>query len=237
MYLGPDADFVRVRRNRYDIARSFSKEFETPCIRKDAIEIEIKNKAVTQRPGSGKLWPALSYCPLDRILGSGGKEMPDVAPVALQSKEWRWRLLNSFQKFLWMADDLEVRWEFFQNKFPHSNFVELSWSSSKQLADGLKALDKCFACNMNWDEEQEKNKKSKNHISHAAHQRLCSEEIIADLDYRRVVDFDSKLRKKLFEDQAQVIHLKECIKNQIELQEIIAQEHFSSVDEFNFIWA
>ena len=129
-----------------------------------------------------------------------------------------------------MADDLELRWRLIRKTLPFSHYAEITWSNSYELAAGMKALDELLGCDADWKEEVNHEKK---HVAHKKNQRSCKDEIISDLDYRRIMSYDDRLQKILFQDPVQVIHDKECINNHTILQEFIKKEHYS-LDEFQW---
>ena len=122
--LKSDVGFVHIRRDRYQIANSFARDFQTPCSRADDV----------QNPDIGKAThPLLSYCP---------HSMEKNGPVALPSpSDQIWMSLNPFQKFLWLADDLEMRWhrltQTYKGVKEAPQFYEVTWSNPEELKASL----------------------------------------------------------------------------------------------------
>ena len=63
-------------------------------------------------------------------------------PVALPSpSDQIWMSLNPFQKFLWLADDLEMRWheltQTYKGVKEAPQFYEVTWSNPEELKTSL----------------------------------------------------------------------------------------------------
>jgi len=218
-FLGPKIGFVRIRRNRHDIAHSFmhtniNYPFLTTCNRKQALEKEaIKNRLRA---------PSCSYCPFER------QSFP---PVALDVPNWSWRLLDPFQRFLWMIDDIEMRWYFMKKTFVESNFYEITWSQTKELEDGLRAVDKAFGCNTTWEEAKNK----KQHTQHMEGDlRDCTNELVLDIDYRNLVGYSPDVQKILYEDFKQNVGGDKCQESREQLKDVLDEEK-SSLSHWNLI--
>jgi hypothetical protein len=82
--------WVRIRRNRYDVARSFSAQFGSPC-----------HDQQYTKDGMHKRTPATSYCPHSQERHN--------TPIYLPTPDEVWMGLTPYQKFLWLADEMEYR--------------------------------------------------------------------------------------------------------------------------------
>jgi hypothetical protein len=120
------ATFVLLRRNRHDIAISFSKHCLTPCLN---AEPKMRH-------------PVISCCP--------HSEERNV-PVSLAVEDEVWTQLSSFQKFLWMADEMEHWFYKLQQAFSSPNYLEISWSSSKELSTGLADVRVSLGCSREFE--------------------------------------------------------------------------------------
>ena len=133
--------FVRIRRNRHDIARSFAMKFGTPC-RKEYVFDETLQKM--KKNGRS---PNVSYCPLE------DNETPIALPLIVRNDRnntntekinmWK-RQLTPYQKFLWMADEIEYRYYKLLNNYPNSRYYEITWSNSSELQDGVDNVKQTF---------------------------------------------------------------------------------------------
>lgn len=123
--LGPQGVFIRIRRNRHDVAMSFSSHYYTPCMTSDNIH------------------PQVSVCPHSQEKATAG-------PVYLDVADDIWNAFTPFQRFLWYADEVEERWhQLTSSKKNRSNspeFYEITWSDSHELKQGLDALRKSRGC-------------------------------------------------------------------------------------------
>lgn len=194
------AVFVRIRRNRYDIAMSFSSLYYTPCL---TYEIEQDH-------------PVLSTCPRST-------ERRQAGPVHLHVRDYIWDSFTPFQRFLWYADEMEEKWHVLtaKNRGKSPRFHEITWSSSEELKQGLFELRQSFGCN---DEQQEIDK-HKIHITHKAGIRNCSDMIRQDLEYRRLMRYsrDKERYQRLFGEFPQHVDSSDCKDSGDELMRAIRQ--------------
>ena len=117
--LRDDVTFVKIRRNRYDIAHSFASQFNHSCI----------------HPDSEKPHPFVALCPRSSEVESGA------GPVNLPVVDEVWDSFTPLQRFLWYADEVEHRWHTLQQR-PYSDesrpsFFEVTWSDPDELAIGI----------------------------------------------------------------------------------------------------
>lgn len=172
-YFREDAAFVHIRRNRYDIAHSFSQQFQTPC---------IENK-------KGLRNPMVSTCPRsDENIGS----------VNLPVDDEIWDALTPFQRFLWYVDEMEHRWHTLKaahkdrlngSKGNHASpmFFELTWSSPVQLSEETNRLRRTLGCTTVKTEQVAKKK----HVKHENGTKICALNIQQDYEYRRLMNYDN----------------------------------------------
>lgn len=155
--LGSLAAFINLRRNRYDIAVSFTREFRTPCFFGD----DKNESALTDK----KEHPSTSYCPLD------GQPL-----IHLPVPRKTWNDLTSFQKFLWQADEVTLRYSHMKSNIPGPRYYELIWSTAADLENGLSELREMFGC-----EEAGPVPNKKGHVSHKPGVLNCTEFVLSDL--------------------------------------------------------
>jgi hypothetical protein len=184
------ATFVLLRRNRHDIAISFSKQFSTPCLN---AEPKMRH-------------PAISYCPHSEERNG---------PVGLAVEDEVWTQLSSFQKFLWMADEMEHRFYKLQQAFSSPNYLEISWSSSKELSTGLADVRVSLGCSREFEMT---NKKS--HVKHEAGRRNCTKQVLEDLAYRQLVNYTLEKQAVVFA-HPQRVTVEECMETEEEVRTVI----------------
>lgn len=182
--LGPQGVFIRIRRNRHDVAMSFSSHYYTPCMTSDNIH------------------PQVSVCPHSQEKATAG-------PVYLDVADDIWNAFTPFQRFLLYADEVEERWhQLTSSKKNRSNspeFYEITWSDSHELKQGLDALRKSLGCN---DTDKQALNNTKPHVTHKARGRNCSDMIRQDLEYSRAMNYDKQQSQRLF--RAQRVDSHEC---------------------------
>jgi len=100
-----DVDFVRIRRNRVDVANSFVGDNN----RKGPIEYNNRTEGIVTNPAM--------KTSLLRLSSLGGP-LPDEI-------WWNWTI---FQRYLWFADEVEARWKIFLEKHPNVRYFELAYS-------------------------------------------------------------------------------------------------------------
>uniref|UniRef100_A0A7S3PTT7 Uncharacterized protein n=1 Tax=Chaetoceros debilis TaxID=122233 RepID=A0A7S3PTT7_9STRA len=112
--------FIRVRRNRYDIARSFigkkmtrNKHLRTPC-----------KSPVSVCPQSGQRLGAVNLQVADEI----------------------WNSMTPFQRFLWYADEMEHRWHTLITVFHEPTYHEITWSNSMDLERETAKVRRALGC-------------------------------------------------------------------------------------------
>jgi len=197
--LGDSAVFLRIRRNRYDVAMSFSSHFYTPCLT------------------SNQSHPMVSLCPHSVERGVAG-------PVYLNVTDVVWDAFTPFQRFLWYADEVEERWHVMQSASRTSSpqFHQVTWSTTKELKDGLFAVRASLGCTN--DEQLEINKDT-NHVPHKAGERNCSDMIRQDLEYRRLMKYgaDKQRYQRLFAAFGQHVDSSDCRDTHDELVAAIRQ--------------
>jgi hypothetical protein len=212
-----DIAFVRIRRNRHDIAHSFASSFMTPCYGNEE--------------GDDERHPVLSYCPIKRKVNDN-----DNPPVPLHVETNTWMKFNAFQKFLWLADDLEMRWVYFQKYFPNSHYVDISWSDPDELVGGIIDVAKALCGAATSYSTNSVETKKKNHVSHNENTRDCGMQLRSDLGYRRHVGYSAEQCKILFDGKNKLrFHFKECKESKEELKSIVEEEGLS-LENFDWEW-
>lgn len=191
--------FVRIRRNRYDIAMSYSSKYYTPCL------------------SSTEIHPESSICP-------HSIERKTAGPVYLNVDDDVWDAYSPFQRFLWYADEVEERWHILTTKSllrtKGSQFYQVTWSTSDDLKRGLYEIRKSLGC---VDEEQSEINKDTVHIPHKKRGRNCSDLIRQDLEYRRLMKYDKEQSYRLFELFPQNVASSDCMETYGELVAAIRQ--------------
>lgn len=209
---GDESAFIHIRRNRYDIARSFSQEIkrnETPCLR--------------DRP---KLFhPGAAVCP---------RSTEDAGPVDLPVQgDGIWDNFTNFQKFLWYADEMEHRWhsiqeiEFENVEIPdrqgegRPTFLEYTWNTGEELRSELSKLRNRLGCS-----ELEETPHAHVHVWKKNRDRKCNEEIRQDLEYRKLMKYDSEVLETLISSRfPQHVDSEECIESREQLEQAIEVFH------------
>jgi ribosomal protein L12E/L44/L45/RPP1/RPP2 len=176
---------IRIRRHRHDIAYSFATHHQTPCI-VAVTAIDDNNNTTTgsgvvqYNPANNQIDPYYleQQSPIqDEKNSSVAKEMKKkkkkkahprvttcprsterIGTVALPVlDDTMWDSLTTFQKFLWYADEMELRWyrmkQFFQNQEKQRkrrkrspNFYEVTWSTSTEFRTELQRLRQDLHC-------------------------------------------------------------------------------------------
>ena len=224
-YFGESAAFVRIRRNRYDIARSFvGTRGKTPCI--------IDNKMyISKKKASSKgVHPRVAICP---------RSGENSGPVNLKVTDDIWDSFVPFQRFLWYADEMEHRWHTITKiaydeesynagdiKATHSRrqqgwgrprFYDVAWNSGEELKEEVNKLRKQLGCT-----SLPKVEKKKAHVSHKTRNLNCSEQIFQDLEYRKLMKYDSKTLEILVSSKfPQHVDSKECKERRTQLEQAI----------------
>ena len=173
--LGSEAVFVRVRRNRYDIAKSFEALAPTPCMRAEG----------NRHPGSSECPHSREEIPLVDLPLSSQPAQDDSA-----DKIWE-RDFSTFQKYLWEADEVEHRWHGLKTNFVGPTYLEITWSNSAELQEGVNAVRQHLGC-----QPIQAIQNTRKHIKHVGQTRNCAREIREDLAYRAMMQFTK--RRKTF---------------------------------------
>ena len=229
-YFGESAAFVRVRRNRYDIARSFvgtTSKSRTPCIIDNKMyKLEKrKNKKRKQTHGAH---PEMATCP---------RSGENSGPVNLKVTDDIWDSFVPFQRFLWYADEMEHRWHTItkiaydeesyntgdikatqsrkQQGWGRPRFYDVSWNSGEELGKEVDKLRKQLGCT-----SLPKVANPKTHVLHKERNLNCSEQILQDLEYRKLMKYDSKTLEILVSSKfPQHVDSKECEETRIQLEQ------------------
>jgi hypothetical protein len=185
------ATFVLLRRNSHDIAISFFKAHSTP-----SLNAEPKMKH-----------PMISCCPHSEE-GNG--------PVSLAVEDEVWTQLSSFQKFLWMADEMEHRFYKLQQAFSSSpNCLEISWSSSKESSTGLANVRASLGCSRQFEMQNKKNL-----VKHKAGRRSCTKQVLEDLAHRQLVNCTLE-EQAAVHTHPQRITVEKCMETEDEVPTVI----------------
>jgi hypothetical protein len=210
---GDDMHILHIRRNRYQIAHSFAKEFATPCI--------WSNKNVTRHPH-------LAICPLESD-GAGPANLP-------VKNETVWNeLMTPFQRFLWYADEVEHRWYTLQRDHPQPSYSEITWSTGEELHAELQRIRASWGCSVNKStDDTSSSLHEKKHVAHQPGTRNCSDYIRQDLEYRAWMDFDPETSSILYQHHPQRVDDKECMDSVQDLQTAI--DDGAIRDSPNFFW-
>lgn len=206
-----EAAFVRIRRNRYDIATSFSSHYYTPCL----------NEMSTNEPH-----PTASLCP-------HSEERKTAGPVYLNVDDSTWdSVFTPFQRFLWYADEIEEKWNDLitrcRGRTNHPQFYEVTWSTSSELQQGLYTIRARLGCN---DTDVSEINKDTPHVAHTKGRQNCSDLIRQDLEYRRWIKFDFEHYNRLFRRYPQNVASSDCKDTRDEL--VAAIQMYSDNQEVN----
>ena len=187
--LGDSVAFVRIRCDRYAIARSYASKFGTPCL-------------AGKLQGSRR--PGVTLCPRsDEGDGPVDLPVPDDAT---------WDGLTPFQRFLWYADEVEHRWVALRaarRPGPHGGprFLELTWSRAEEMAAGARRLRRELGC-----ADAVAVRDEKRHVAHEKGRRACAADVRQDLEYRRRMGYNaSTLRILVSERLPQHVDSEECV--------------------------
>ena len=191
---GSRAAFVRIRRDRYAIANSFAKKTETPCFHE-----------------AGKKHPRRSYCPY------GEDVKRDHGETSLPVRDEVWEQLGSFQKFLWLADEIELRYQALRRDFPDPLYLELSWSTSGELAKGLHLLRRRLGC---VSEDREVSNQN-THVEKSFGTENCTRRIAQDIRYRELVGLTNQQKTLIFQSQKQRVGGPECMESLEDLRRVL----------------
>jgi hypothetical protein len=199
--LGSSAAFVRIRRNRYDIAISHVRQYkehwnisEAPC----------------------KAEGIVVYCPSDQV-----------GPVALPVQIGIWNQLTDFQKFLWLADELEYRFHKLKMEIPGPRYLEMTWSTGDELAVGIKEVRSQLGCESGFSEVP-----NKQQHRGGSGMRNCSDYILQDLAYRTLVSYNEEKKNVLFAQHPQVVNNEKCMDTRDELIRAIRSSPEESLDNW-----
>jgi hypothetical protein len=228
-YFGESAAFVRIRRNRYDIARSFvGKDLKTPCIIDNKM---YKSKQKKARPkGGDDVHPGVAICP---------RSGENSGPVNLKVTDDIWDSFVPFQRFLWYADEMEHRWHTItkiaydeesyntgdmeatqsrkQQGWGRPRFYDVTWNSGEELEKEVDKLRKQLGCT-----SLLKVAKKRSHVSHMKRNLNCSEQILQDLEYRKLMKYDSETLEILVSSKfPQHVDSKECEETRTQLEQAI----------------
>jgi hypothetical protein len=239
-YFGEEAAFVHIRRNRYDIARSFLGKKgtrKTPCII-DSKMYEVEKLQTTRI----KIHATVAVCPR-----SGENAGPVNLPVANDDV---WDAFTPFQRFLWYVDEMEHRWYTLraipyvyddvtiqdtggteelgqgqgqqqererERKRGRPRFYEVTWNNGEELSKEVHELRKKFGCTPPPEVKHEHR-----HIRHVKRSLNCTEQIRQDLEYRTLMNYDSETLEILVSSQnPQHVDSEECVESREELEQAI----------------
>lgn len=198
--LGNRLAFVRIRRNRYDIANSFSKEMQTSCIRSTTLK-----------------HPSVSYCPHSSEVQIGG-----LGPTTMPVNDKAWDSLTAFQQFLWVADEIEMRSHIIKQNYPQVRYYETTWTTSEELGSGMNEVKRLMGCNMpSSPNGKGKIPNKKKHIKHKDETRNCTRFILQDLDYRNKIGMTEDQISILLLAHRQRIGGSQCNETQHDLQQVL----------------
>jgi len=100
-----DVDFVRIVRNRIDVASSFLGD----GARKGPVGYQHETSGIVTNPAMKTV--------LLRFSSVDGRILPD-------ELWWNWTI---FQRYLWFSDEVEARWRVFLKKHPEVRYYEISY--------------------------------------------------------------------------------------------------------------
>ena len=188
--------FVKVRRNRYDIANSFASAFKHSCMHAD------------------KGAPVVSLCPHSSEVESGA------GSVNLPVTDDIWdNNMTTLQRFLWYADEMEHRWHTLQKREykegSRPDFYEITWSTPDELKSGFDTLLQDLGC-----APTNHIPNAKKHVKHREGQRNCASFIQQDLEYRRLMQYNKSTLDILFQNP-QPVDSAECRETREELVQAI----------------
>jgi len=199
--LGARVAFVGIRRNRHAIARSFvGSGYTTPCFSKGMDGDAGRYNA-----------PEVSYCPMDGEIVKNG-------PVALPVDDVAWLGLNEYQKFLWMADEIEMRFHKLQKKYAACRYYEITWNDGSELMSAFNQTAQQLGCG-GIEEGDMIHRKA--HIEHGDKLQNCSESILMDIRYRNSMQYDAYAQDILYHRHRQHIPINECSETREEILDLL----------------
>ena len=195
--LGELINFVRIRRNRYAIAKSFvegnkRKSSFTPCM--------------TKMKGYKK--PSVATCP---------RSDEGIGAVNLPVSDEIWDSMSPFQRFLWYSDEIEHRWHTMTLKYSNPSYFEITWSDPEELQDEFVNLLSELGCDVSKELTQEKQ-----HVLHTAKSWNCSDFILQDMEYRHMMKYNTETMNVLVSAKyPQHVDMYGCIETKAELERAI----------------
>lgn len=229
-HFGDRSVFIHVRRNRYNIARSFVGKgaLKTPCVVDNTMYKTEKEH--TRRFKFGKrrirnrteVSPTVGICPRSR---------ENAGPVDLPVSDAIWDAFTPFQRFLWYADEMEHRWYSLQNMFNNDSnsdhvivglrgvpsFYEATWNDADELKKSVSDIRNKLSCTT---EMELKNKHP--HVEHRDRALNCSDQILQDHEYRKLMGYSKEQMDVLFSRHLpQHVDSEECIERRDELEQNI----------------
>jgi hypothetical protein len=143
-----------------------------------------------------------------------------------------------FQRFLWYADEMEHRWHTLKlivydevsyttkdtetqggrrQGWGRPRFYDVTWSHGAELLKEVDELRKQLGCTPQATVEH-----LHSHVEHKQRNLNCSKQILQDLEYRKLMNYDSKTLEILVSsDVPQHVDSKECIETRTELEQAI----------------
>jgi len=195
--LGELINFVRIRRNRYAIAKSFvegnkRKSSFTPCM--------------TKMKGYKK--PSVATCP---------RSDEGIGAVNLPVSDEIWDSMSPFQRFLWYSDEIEHRWHTMTLKYSNPSYFEITWSDPEELQDEFVNLLSELGCDVSKELTQEKQ-----HVLHTAKSWNCSDFILQDMEYRHMMKYNTETMNVLVSAKyPQHVDMYDCTETKAELERAI----------------
>ena len=202
--LGARLALIYLRRNRHHVARSFASRKNSSCLELQSLE----NIPKTKKP------KGVVYCPR--------YENNNHWPVALKvDSDQVWEALSPFQKFLWLTDELEYRWYKIQQQQDRLKvqLFELSWTLPSELAQGLHRVRTEMGCLPSSSPPLLPHEKQ--HIGNTTLLRNCTDEILQDLEYRKIMHFSTDVTGILYHSHVQRVGGDTCFETNKELKKLI----------------
>jgi hypothetical protein len=132
-----------------------------------------------------------------------------------------------------MADEVEYRFHSLQQNYPNDNggptFLQVTWSKSEELANGLVEVRKQLGCQSKTDGIVPN---TKSHVDHNAKSRNCSSYILQDLAYRRLMQYNQEIQAILFRHHPQRVDDEECMDTRDEFMSAIHSSPGETLDNW-----
>jgi len=202
--------FVRIRRNRYAIAKSFANISITPCV------TSLHNDQLTPLSHKKRVHPSIAVCP---------RSDEGTGPVNLPVSDEVWDDMTPFQRFLWYADEMEHRWHSLKSKYNNGQtYREITWTKPNELEGGISRI---VTSDLGCTGVEVHNKKQ--HLHHVDKSVNCSDLIHQDIEYRGMMGYNADTMEILVSSKfPQRVDMEDCMETRDELERVIERENAST---------